>query len=771
MKSARRCFAAVLACILSLALCGRVFTSAHASPALIVPLDSPSIPDQTYYGDVTLNTVIIPEGITSIGSLAFADSSVSVLTLPSTLTYIAEDAFQGTNLVTVNTRTGTYARSWARDHGFYPEYKALLIGEKTFLDYNQYTQTFYISTANRNVGDVNNMSAILSSVYAPSGGRFSVSAQTDLTYSEVRSAIQSVFSGTKPQDVCLFFIATHGNDAGDGDLFMTFKGDYENADDRNEYYHGNQLLSFATLASWLNEACGGKVVVIIEACGSGSAIYSENVEENSAPAIPTFKASSPSLEAEPETYSFNPDAFNQAAVSAFAAADPGIIIPSAGTGRLRSTGDLRTEKFYVLTAARHHEMSYGVEGEHAQNFFTKWLIEGIGNASSSPADLSPADQMLTLDELFAYIRDNYNDYAIDTWPDGTELHQHVQCYPRDCAYPVLSLVNVPKDIRGAVVSGLSGLEYTGSAIEPEITVELGDDLLLAGTDFDPVWADNTLPGIASLMLTGKGNYTGISETEFTIEKKILTEDMVLLPETDEYVYDGTEKQPEPEVMHGEILLTAGTDYIVSYENNIHAGSAEILIEAPEDSYYTGSLSIPFAIDPADIANAELQIIPSVAAATGHEVTPWCKVILPNWLEATGIITFSDNVLPGTAAAVFTGTEDFTGELTGSFTLLDPESLEQFLLPNDLAEIEESAFEGLSVRYVILPDGTTSIGARAFADCKDLLLIRIPSSVTEISEDAFTDCNGLTIVSPEGSTAQLFVETNGEEIGLLFSPEP
>ena len=694
MKPHRRILAGLMACLFVLSLSWKITPSAQAAGTLTVPSDWTVVPDQAYYGDRTLYTVIIPEGITSVGNLAFADSSVSVLTLPSSLHFIAEDAFQGTSLVTVNAKTGTYAYSWARDHGFFPEYKALLIGEKTFLDYNPIRQTFFISTASRNVGDVSNMSSMLESVYGPQGGSFSVTGETDLTYSEVHDAISSVFSETKPQDVCLFFIASHGNEAGDGDLFMSFKGDYENEEDRNTYYHGNQLLSFETLAAWLNESCGGRVIVIIEACGSGSAIYAEGVEENSAPAVPSagMFASSRAVESGAGTdMDFNPDHFNQAAISAFSDMDPGIVLPAVSKNRLRSTGSLRTNKFFVLTAARHHELSYGIEGENAHNYFTSWLLEGIGNASSSPADLSPADQLLTLNELFSYIRDNYNDYSFGTLLDGTNLCQHVQCYPQDSSFPLFSLIKPLKDISGAVISGLSGLEYTGNAVEPVITVELGDDNLLPGIDYDLIWSDNIIPGLASLSLVGKGNYTGVSETEFVIS-------------------------------------------------------------------------------PADITGAELQVNPLVTISTGTEVVPHCKVFLPNGLEATGTVRFLDNILPGTATVFFSGTGYFQGELTGTFTIVDKEDLEMLLLPGQLTAIEECAFEETAAQYAFLPDGVVTIGTKAFANCRNLLLIRIPSSVTWISEDAFEGCSGLTVISSEGSVAQEFAEAYGETSGFLFVPE-
>ncbi|MBR1878352.1 MAG: leucine-rich repeat domain-containing protein [Paludibacteraceae bacterium] len=49
-------------------------------------------------------------------------------------------------------------------------------------------------------------------------------------------------------------------------------------------------------------------------------------------------------------------------------------------------------------------------------------------------------------------------------------------------------------------------------------------------------------------------------------------------------------------------------------------------------------------------------------------------------------------------------------------------------------------------YLSLPDGLTSIGNYAFADCNRLTFVTIPNSVTSIGEWAFSDCYRLTSVT-------------------------
>ena len=67
-----------------------------------------------------------------------------------------------------------------------------------------------------------------------------------------------------------------------------------------------------------------------------------------------------------------------------------------------------------------------------------------------------------------------------------------------------------------------------------------------------------------------------------------------------------------------------------------------------------------------------------------------------------------------------------------------------VLPARLKTIEEEAFSGAAFEAVIIPDGCESIGSRAFANCPNLVYVRIPASVMYIAEDAFEGCDQVVI---------------------------
>lgn len=66
------------------------------------------------------------------------------------------------------------------------------------------------------------------------------------------------------------------------------------------------------------------------------------------------------------------------------------------------------------------------------------------------------------------------------------------------------------------------------------------------------------------------------------------------------------------------------------------------------------------------------------------------------------------------------------------------------LPQALLSIEDSAFAGLTVQAGMIPDGCISIGSRAFANCPNLLYVRIPSSATSLAVDSFDGCPQVVI---------------------------
>lgn len=79
--------------------------------------------------------------------------------------------------------------------------------------------------------------------------------------------------------------------------------------------------------------------------------------------------------------------------------------------------------------------------------------------------------------------------------------------------------------------------------------------------------------------------------------------------------------------------------------------------------------------------------------------------------------------------------------------------EDVVIPDGVTQIGEKAFSNCrSLKSITIPDGVKTIGRRAFDNCTDLISVSIPQSVTDIREHAFYGCRKLRSVDlPEGIT--------------------
>ena len=90
-------------------------------------------------------------------------------------------------------------------------------------------------------------------------------------------------------------------------------------------------------------------------------------------------------------------------------------------------------------------------------------------------------------------------------------------------------------------------------------------------------------------------------------------------------------------------------------------------------------------------------------------------------------------------------EDITG--IGNYAFYQCTGLASVTIPNSVTSIGNSVFYGCSsLTSVTIPNSVTSIGWNAFRDCTGLTSINIPRNVTSIGNCAFNGCTSLTIVT-------------------------
>ena len=83
----------------------------------------------------------------------------------------------------------------------------------------------------------------------------------------------------------------------------------------------------------------------------------------------------------------------------------------------------------------------------------------------------------------------------------------------------------PRDIANASVGPIGRQQFTGAAVKPVPVVTDGEPSIITEGDYDVSWRDNDGPGTATLVLTGKNNYTGTKEVKFDIGTAELSADI------------------------------------------------------------------------------------------------------------------------------------------------------------------------------------------------------------------------------------------------------
>lgn len=102
----------------------------------------------------------------------------------------------------------------------------------------------------------------------------------------------------------------------------------------------------------------------------------------------------------------------------------------------------------------------------------------------------------------------------------------------------------------------------------------------------------------------------------------------------------------------------------------------------------------------------------------------------------------------------TSADGFEYEINESSTIIITgyNGVEQNItIPSEIAgykvgEIGDGAFSESTVKSVIISDGITRVGYRAFADCINLETIKLPESISYFSEEVFSNCSNLVNVS-------------------------
>ena len=214
----------------------------------------------------------------------------------------------------------------------------------------------------------------------------------------------------------------------------------------------------------------------------------------------------------------------------------------------------------------------------------------------------------------------------------------------------------------------TSLTYDGTEKKPPVTVKCNGNTLTEDQDYYLYYRNNTNVGTASVTISGAGNFSGSETKTFQIKASDFSKCDIQLSASS-FTYDGTEKKPKITVKSGRKLLVSGTDYTVSYKNNINAGTASVTITGK--GKYSGTITKSFSIKPAGFTKASVTLSASSFTWNGAEKKPRVTVKIGNRQLTAGrdyTVSYKNNVSVGTASVTITAKGNYTGSISKNFSI-------------------------------------------------------------------------------------------------------
>lgn len=266
-----------------------------------------------------------------------------------------------------------------------------------------------------------------------------------------------------------------------------------------------------------------------------------------------------------------------------------------------------------------------------------------------------------------------------------------------------------------------------------------------------------------------------------------------------FTYTGSAQKPAVVVTFGDRLLSKGSDYTTTYENNVNAGHAVVSVKGRGE--YSGEAKAYFTIEPRTInsANTSLEVSGPAAGgwfkATGKAIDPNPTVRLGDKVLVAGkdyTVEASNNVCPGTAKCKIKGKGNYKGSLSCEFWIYGQQGSRHVIdgitykitkdtvpyvnrtgiswpcgevqvvgasnavkkratlnLPGlvkigpqfyAVSSIKSSVFKGCKkIKKITISSNTVSIGDGAFKNCTSLKTVKMGGGSMRIGKDAFAGC--------------------------------
>lgn len=210
--------------------------------------------------------------------------------------------------------------------------------------------------------------------------------------------------------------------------------------------------------------------------------------------------------------------------------------------------------------------------------------------------------------------------------------------------------------------------YTGSAIKPVIHVYDHTTLLIEKKDYTITYKNNIKAGekgsayAPSIIVKGKGNYSGQASVSFTIKPQSIEEDSVVMEEYAAVAYNKKEQKPNPVLVWKGKKLTKGKDFTVT--DRVYKDPKVYDVTVTGIGNFTGTKKLTYEIFKGGVSASKLTVSKiSDQKCTGEAITPsvvvkYKKTVLKEGANYT--VQYRNNIDVGTASVIITGLGNYKG---------------------------------------------------------------------------------------------------------------
>ena len=217
-----------------------------------------------------------------------------------------------------------------------------------------------------------------------------------------------------------------------------------------------------------------------------------------------------------------------------------------------------------------------------------------------------------------------------------------------------------------VISDVADQTYTGSLIVPNITVSCNDVELVKDTDYTVSYSNNKNVGTATISITGIGDYTGTITKNFSIVARDISD--TTIGSIPNQTYTGNSISALPVITYNGATLTKGTDYTLTYSNNVNVGTGTVTITGKGN--FKGTTSKTFSISARAMSDTSVANVSS-QTYTGNGISPLPTITYNNKTlkkDTDYTLSYSNNINAGTATITITGKGNFTGTTSKTFSI-------------------------------------------------------------------------------------------------------